>query len=82
MKKFFMLTTLLCAMGCAVVGGALIAKCINNKHQKEKTTRTGGEVKVTKVYKCIVKRDEAINFSDGYCKNCGCHISDHDNEAR
>lgn len=80
MNKLFALLVLL-----SVVQGGLQSKCINNskKHRKPKIARKQGVATETYRYKCNIKASEKDNFEDGaYCKNCGCHITEHDKESR
>jgi len=73
MKKILVI-----ALTCMVFGGAVFAKCINEKHQKEtETTQEGRRIK-TKSYACQVKGSESRYFDESYCRLCGCHRFDHD----
>ncbi len=74
MKK---LLTLLMVLN--VLHGVAHAKCINKKHRKVLVKSQGGQQVQTQEYNCAVRASEAKNFDEGYCKNCGCHTTDHDN---
>lgn len=75
MKKIIVVIFIL---GCSI-GGFALGKCINLQHKKAKIIILKGKRIRTKKYVCSVKRDEMNNFLDGNCRNCGCHLSVHDN---
>lgn len=62
-----------------VVGNELAAHCINIKHRKAKIELRDGVRKEIYNYKCKIQASDVMRFDNGYCKNCGCHASDHDN---
>lgn len=66
-------------IGFTVISVSLSGKCIRTKHRREQLTTQEGTRKETFYYSCQIKSSESENFDDGYCKNCGCHVSDHDN---
>ena len=69
----------LCVLGLFLLGNQAHAKCTRLTHVTKKMVRDKGVLTETNKYDCLVKAQEKDNFNDNYCKNCGCHSSDHDN---
>ena len=69
----------MCVLGMFLLSHRADAKCIRPTHLSKKRVMIKGDNVETNVYECAVKANEQVNFSDNYCKNCGCHSSDHDN---
>lgn len=62
------------------IGSQLHAACVNKTHQKSIVVTPGEAPRDD--YQCdVLKKDELRDFKNGYCKKCGCHINDHDNET-
>jgi len=60
-----------------VVLSQLDAACINKRHQKIDPTEKNIDKAKKRTYFCEIKKSEETLFENGYCKKCGCYISDH-----
>ncbi len=74
MKRF-----IVCVVSMFLMSHQADAKCTRLTHLTKKTIQEKGVKVETNKYDCFVKANEQGNFQDNYCKNCGCHTSDHDN---
>jgi hypothetical protein len=74
MKKLLLMIGVLC-----IISNLALGNCLNNAPGKKHViTNAAG----SKIYWCFVKNSDEKSFDNGYCKKCGCHISDHDNTAK